>query len=98
MRSTVPALSRWVSMSSKHKGLWWIAAGVIALVAYGFVGTFQPDPHFGRILAGYGGVFVAGHWPGASSSTGSVPTATTFIGAIICLVGVAVVMYAPSGT
>src|SRR5690606_40793197 len=31
-----------------------------ALAAYGFVATFQPDPHFGRILAAYGGVFVAG--------------------------------------
>jgi drug/metabolite transporter superfamily protein YnfA len=28
--------------------------------AYGFVATFQPDPHFGRILAAYGGFFVAG--------------------------------------
>jgi small multidrug resistance family-3 protein len=26
----------------------------------GTVATFQPDPHFGRILAAYGGVFVAG--------------------------------------
>jgi small multidrug resistance family-3 protein len=24
------------------------------------VATFQPDPYFGRILAAYGGVFVAG--------------------------------------
>ena len=44
----------------EHRGLWWIAAGVIALGCYGFVATFQPDPHFGRILAAYGGVFVAG--------------------------------------
>ena len=28
--------------------------------AYGFVATFQPDPNFGRVLAAYGGVFVAG--------------------------------------
>jgi small multidrug resistance family-3 protein len=44
----------------EHRGLWWIAAGVIALGLYGFDATFQPDPHFGRILAAYGGVFVAG--------------------------------------
>src|SRR5215207_8034843 len=44
----------------EHRGLWWIAGGVIALGAYGFVATFQPDPNFGRILAAYGGVFVAG--------------------------------------
>jgi hypothetical protein len=33
---------------------------VLALGAYGFVATFQPDPNFVRILAAYGGVFVAG--------------------------------------
>jgi small multidrug resistance family-3 protein len=42
-----------------------VSAGVLALGLYGFVATFQPDPHFGRILAAYGGVFVAGRLPGA---------------------------------
>ena len=41
-------------------GLAWIGAGVVALDLYGFVAPLQPDPHFGRILAAYGGVFVAG--------------------------------------
>ena len=44
----------------EHRGVLWIAGGVLALGAYGFVATFQPDPHFGRILAAYGGIFVAG--------------------------------------
>lgn len=35
----------------EHRGLVWVGAGVIALGAYGFVATFQPDPNFGRILA-----------------------------------------------
>ena len=44
----------------EHRGLVWIGAGVIALGLYGFVATLQPDANFGRILAAYGGVFVAG--------------------------------------
>src|SRR5918996_1626893 len=44
----------------EHRGLLFAGAGVLALGAYGFVATLQPDPHFGRILAAYGGVFVAG--------------------------------------
>src|SRR5256885_15340957 len=44
----------------EHRGLLWIGAGVLALGAYGFVATLQPDPNFGRILAAYGGVFLAG--------------------------------------
>ena len=44
----------------EHRGLLWIGAGVIALGLYGFVATLQPDANFGRILAAYGGIFVAG--------------------------------------
>ena len=44
----------------EQRGLLWIGAGVVALGLYGFVATLQADPHFGRILAAYGGVFVAG--------------------------------------
>ncbi|MGH3682349.1 MAG: YnfA family protein, partial [Natronosporangium sp.] len=44
----------------EHKGLAWIGAGVLALGLYGLAATLQPDPHFGRVLAAYGGVFVAG--------------------------------------
>src|SRR5690242_16069936 len=44
----------------EHRGWAWIGAGILALGGYGFVATLQPDPHFGRILAAYGGVFVAG--------------------------------------
>ena len=38
----------------------WIGAGIAALGAYGFVATLQDDADFGRILAAYGGIFVAG--------------------------------------
>src|ERR687890_797949 len=39
----------------EHRGWAWMGAGVIALGAYGFGATLQPDPSFGRILAAYGG-------------------------------------------
>jgi small multidrug resistance family-3 protein len=44
----------------EHHGLVFLGAGIVALGAYGFVATLQPDPHFGRILAAYSGLFVAG--------------------------------------
>jgi hypothetical protein len=44
----------------EHRGWLWIGGGLLALGVYGFVATLQPDAHFGRILAAYGGVFVAG--------------------------------------
>ncbi|MEU9824214.1 YnfA family protein [Micromonospora chersina] len=79
----------------EHRGLLWIAAGVIALGLYGFVATFQPDPNFGRILAAYGGIFVAGSLAWGMVVDRFRPDRYDLIGAAICLVGVAVIMYAP---
>jgi small multidrug resistance family-3 protein len=79
----------------EHRGLWWIAGGVIALGIYGFVATFQPEQHFGRILAAYGGVFVAGSLAWGVLVDRFRPDRFDLIGAGLCLVGVAVIMYAP---
>ena len=79
----------------EHRGLWWIAAGVLALGAYGFVATFQPDQHFGRILAAYGGVFVAGSLAWGVVVDKFHPDRWDYAGAALCLAGVAVIMYAP---
>ncbi|UGY92920.1 YnfA family protein [Streptomyces gobiensis] len=79
----------------EHRGWIWIGAGVLALGAYGFVATFQPDPHFGRILAAYGGVFVAGSLAWGMVMDGFRPDRWDVLGALICLAGVAVIMYVP---
>lgn len=81
----------------QHRGLIWTGAGVIALGLYGFVATLQPDPNFGRILAAYGGVFVAGSLAWGMIVDGFRPDRLDFIGAAICLVGVVVIMYVPRG-
>ena len=79
----------------EHRGLAWIGAGVVALGLYGFVATLQPDPHFGRVLAAYGGVFVAGSLAWGMLLDRFRPDRFDIIGALTCLVGVAVIMYAP---
>jgi len=79
----------------EHRGLWWIAGGILALGAYGFVATFQPDPNFGRILAAYGGIFVAGSLTWGMLVDGFRPDRWDITGALICLIGVFVIMYAP---
>jgi small multidrug resistance family-3 protein len=81
--------------SREKRGLIHIGAGVIALGLYGFVAAFQPSPHFGRILAAYGGVFVAGSLAWGTIFDGFRPDRYDIIGAAICLIGVAVIMYAP---
>jgi small multidrug resistance family-3 protein len=81
----------------EHRGIAFIAAGICALGVYGFVATFQPDPHFGRILAAYGGIFVAGSLMWGVLVDRFRPDRWDITGAVICLIGVAVIMYAPRG-
>src|SRR3712207_6448941 len=76
----------------EHRGLLWAGAGVLALGAYGFVATLQADVHFGRVLAAYGGVFVAGSLAWAMAFDGFRPDRADLIGAALCLLGVAVIM------
>jgi drug/metabolite transporter superfamily protein YnfA len=62
---------------------------------YGFVAAFQPDAHFGRVLAAYGGVFIVGSLVWGMLLDGFRPDRWDLIGAVVCLVGVAVIMFAP---
>lgn len=71
------------------------ALGGLILILYGVVPTFQPEQQFGRVYAAYGGIFVAlsllwGWW-----FDGWQPDRFDLAGAAICLVGVAVILWAP---
>ena len=91
----LPRLLRWALLAAAGLAV----LGVIALGTYGFVATLQPDAHFGRILAAYGGVFVAGSLAWGMVFDGFRPDRWDIAGSLICLLGVAVIMFAPrSGT
>ena len=79
----------------EHRGAAWVGAGLVALGAYGFVATLQEDPHFGRILAAYGGIFVAGSLLWGVVADGFRPDRYDLAGAAVCLAGVGVIMFAP---
>ena len=79
----------------EHRGVAWIGAGIVALPAYGFVATLQEENNFGRILAAYGGIFVAGSLAWGIVVDGFEPDRYDYVGAAICLLGVAVIMFAP---
>jgi small multidrug resistance family-3 protein len=79
----------------EHRGPAWVGAGLVALGIYGFIATLQPDANFGRILAAYGGIFVAGSLTWGVVVDGFHPDRYDIAGALICLLGVVVIMYAP---
>jgi small multidrug resistance family-3 protein len=81
-----------------HRTAWLGALGGLVLFLYGVLPTLQPEPaSFGRVYAAYGGVFVVmsliwGWW-----IDGVRPDRYDIIGAVIALVGVSIIMYAPRG-
>ena len=81
----------------EHRGWVWVGAGVLVLGLYGLVATFQPSSDFGRILAAYGGIFVAGSLLWGWIADDYRPDRFDIIGAMICLAGMTVIMYAPRG-
>ncbi|WP_369137883.1 YnfA family protein [Modestobacter versicolor] len=79
----------------EHRGWAWVGVGAVALALYGVVATLQPDAAFGRVLAAYGGVFIVGSLLWAAVADGFRPDRWDVAGALVCLVGVALIMYAP---
>ena len=80
----------------ERRGILLGALGGLVLFLYGVLPTLQPA-HFGRVYAAYGGVFVVlsllwGWWV-----DGVRPDRADAVGATICMVGVAVIMYWPRG-
>lgn len=74
---------------------WTLAVlGAIVLFLYGIVPTYQPA-HFGRVYAAYGGWFVVLSIVWGSVIDQIAPDPYDILGAGICLVGVAVIMYWP---
>lgn len=84
----------WIGLRD-GKGALVVALGIAALGLYGVVAAFQPSHEFGRVLAAYGGVFVIGSLAWGAAFDGFRPDRFDVTGAAICLVGVAVIMYAP---
>ena len=79
----------------EQRGWIFLGLGVISLGLYGVVAALQPSAEFGRVLAAYGGVFIAGSLLWGMVVDGFRPDRWDVAGVLICLVGVAIIMYAP---
>lgn len=82
----------WVRES---RPLAWAFAGAGLLALYGVVAALQPITEFGRVYAAYGGVFIALALIWGVVVDGFRPDRYDLLGALICVVGV-FVMVAPS--
>lgn len=87
----------WLVWQGLREGRGWGLAvlGALGLALYGVIATWQPEAAFGRVFAAYGGVFIVGSIAWGMVFEGFRPDAWDLAGAAFCLVGMALIMFAP---
>jgi len=85
----------WLWLRRQHGWLLGVLGGAV-LFLYGVLPTLQPESlTFGRVYAAYGGVFVILSLLWGWSIDRRQPDRFDILGALFCLVGVAIIAYAP---
>ncbi len=83
----------WLSLK-EGKPFWYGIVGGLILALYGVVATLQTQ-NFARVYATYGGVFIVMSLLWAYKMDNYVPDKFDIIGAIVALLGVGIIYYAP---
>lgn len=78
----------------EDKPYWYGILGGLMLAAYGVVASFQ-EQNFAKVYAAYGGVFIVMSLAWAYTMDHYVPDKYDLIGALIALLGVCIIYYAP---
>jgi small multidrug resistance family-3 protein len=79
----------------EHQAVWYAVAGTAVVALYGFVPPLQNFPHFGRVFAAYGGVFIVLSLFWGLLFDGFRPDRWDLAGAGLCLAGVSTMLFAP---
>ncbi|WP_139490638.1 YnfA family protein [Brevibacillus dissolubilis] len=77
------------------KPLYYGLIGGVVLFGYGIIETLQQFPSFGRVYAAYGGVFVVLSVLWGWGIDKKTPDMFDWIGSGICILGAAVILFAP---
>lgn len=74
---------------------WWLVPGMASLALFAWLLTLVEAEHAGRAFAAYGGVYIAASllWLWAVEETR--PDRWDSVGATLCLVGAAVILFGP---
>ncbi len=79
------------------KSPWWIAPGILSLILFAYLLTRVDSGFAGRAYAAYGGVYIAASLAWMWLAESHRPDRWDLIGAVICLVGAAVILFGPRG-
>ncbi|MED2972131.1 YnfA family protein [Fictibacillus sp. B-59209] len=84
----------WLTIK-ENKPIGYAIAGSLILVLYGIIPTLQNFPSFGRVYAAYGGVFIVLSVLWGWLVDRKVPDIYDWIGALVCIAGVSIILWAP---
>ena len=73
----------------------WLGPALACLAAFAVLLALSPAAHAGRAYAAYGGVYIAASLGWLGAVEGQRPDGWDLAGAAICLLGAAVILWAP---
>ncbi len=76
----------------------WLPIAVLSLIAFAWLLTLVPADAAGRAYAAYGGVYIAAALAWMWLVEGARPDRWDLIGACICVLGAAVILFGPRST
>lgn len=77
------------------KSVLWTGPGTLSLVIFATLLTRIEAAYAGRAFAAYGGVYIAASLAWLWLVEGTVPNRWDLIGAFVCLVGAAIILFGP---
>ena len=82
----------WLRMSASPL---WLIPGIVSLIAFASLLTLVDSPAAGRAYAAYGGIYVVASLVWLRLVEGVEPDRWDISGALLCLAGMAVILYGP---
>lgn len=77
------------------KSSWWLAPGMVSLALFAWLLTLVDTDNAGRAYAAYGGVYICASLAWLWAVEGVRPDRWDTLGAAICLIGAAVILFGP---
>jgi small multidrug resistance family-3 protein len=80
-----------------EKPVWWLAPGMVSLALFAWLLTLVPSEVAGRTFAAYGGIYILASLLWLWLVEARVPDCYDIGGALICLAGASLILFAPRG-
>lgn len=86
---------RILGLVASRKSVWWLVPGMASLALFAYLLTLVGSEAAGRAYAAYGGIYIVATLGWLWSVEGIEPDRWDLTGALICLIGAAVILFGP---